>query len=47
MTHIQTKKIQLAEYDIVGKFAENLVEVMSGGSIQDFFFRIHQKNNQS
>jgi hypothetical protein len=24
MTHIQTKKIQLAEYDIVGMFAENL-----------------------
>jgi hypothetical protein len=27
MTHIQTKKIQLAEYDIVEMFAENLVEV--------------------
>jgi hypothetical protein len=27
MAHIQTKNIQLAEYDIVGMFAENLVEV--------------------
>jgi hypothetical protein len=27
MTHIQTKKNQLAKYDIVGMFAENLVEV--------------------
>jgi hypothetical protein len=27
MTHIETIKIQLAEYDIVGMFAENLVEV--------------------
>jgi hypothetical protein len=27
MTHIQTKKNQLAQYDIVGMFAENLVEV--------------------
>jgi hypothetical protein len=27
MTHIQTKNIQLAEYDFVGMFAENLVEV--------------------
>jgi hypothetical protein len=27
MTHIQSKKSQLAEYDIVGIFAENLVEV--------------------
>jgi hypothetical protein len=27
MTHIQNKKSQLSEYDIVGMFAENLVEV--------------------
>jgi hypothetical protein len=27
MTHIQTKKSQLAEYDIVGMFVEILVEV--------------------
>jgi hypothetical protein len=45
MTHIQAKKIQLAEYDNVGMFSENLVEVpMSGGSIQDFFsFEFIQK----
>jgi hypothetical protein len=48
MTHIQTKKNQLAEYDIVGMFAENLVEVgyiwwVNSGF---FFFRIHQKNIQ-
>jgi hypothetical protein len=40
MTLIQTKKNQLAEYDIVVMLAENLVKVgyvwMSGGSIQDF-----------
>jgi hypothetical protein len=45
MTHIQTKKVQLAEYDIVEIFAENLVELaMSGGSSQDFcFFELIKK----
>jgi hypothetical protein len=46
ITHIQSKKSHLAEYDIVGMFAENLVEVgyvwwVDSGKI--FFFRIHQK----
>jgi hypothetical protein len=49
MTHIQTKKNQLAEYEIVGMLAENLVEVgyvwwVDSGKI--YFFRIHQKNIQ-
>jgi hypothetical protein len=48
MTHIQSKKSQLAEYDIVGIFAENLVEVaLSGGSIQDFFFSKSSKKNST
>jgi hypothetical protein len=46
MTHIQTKKTQLAEYDIVGIFAENLVEVgyvwwVDSGKI--FFFEFIKK----
>jgi hypothetical protein len=44
MTHIQTKKIQLADYDIVGIFAEKLVEVGFVWWVDSgFFFRIHQK----
>jgi hypothetical protein len=47
MPHIQIKRIQLAEYDIVAIFAENLVEVgyvwwVDSG--KKLFFRIHQKN---
>jgi hypothetical protein len=49
MTHIQTKKNLLVEYDIVGMFAGNLAEVgyvwwVDSGFF--FFFRIHQKNLQ-
>jgi hypothetical protein len=44
MTHIQLKKNQLAECDMVGMFAENMVEVgYVWESIQDFFFEFIKK----
>jgi hypothetical protein len=49
MTHIQSKKRQLSKYDIVGMFAENLVEVGYVWWVDSgiYFFRIHQKKHST
>jgi hypothetical protein len=47
MTHIQSKKSQFSEYDIVGMFAENLIEVSYVWWVDSgFFFEFIKKNIQ-